>query len=291
MKRTAAGLAAAGLLVAMTGSGAAAGSDPQPGFGPSPTGCPTFWEVDGGSLGQDVTSPAGLLGTSQLHVTGYGFAVDGDDLTATIRVADMQRSVAPGTNGSEWRVVLGPVWFQADYYLLSDSFTFTSGKTGGGEIPVAGTVVLGPGGGLRFRVKMADLGLEPPLEVGPTRASAYTEMSVTGRGTAVRWSQATGPATVPLVRCPGLTFGAEASPGAGEVVAYGLTLPMTGGHPIEVQALDGTGGWRTIATGASADDGSFGISATMPRGPATLRGVVTTPAGIAISAPVDVEVP
>ncbi len=281
-------LLAAGALT-VPGPAAAGATEPQPGFGPSSTGCPTFWEVDGGPQGLDISSPAGLVGTSQLHVTGFGFAVDGGDLTATIRVADMQRSVAPGTNESEWRVVFGALWFQADYYLLSDSFSFTSGKTGGGTIPVAGTIVLGPGGGIRFRVKMADVGLELPFEAGPTRASTYTEMSVMGRGTAVRWSYALGPGLVPLVRCPGLSF--EASPGPGEVVIRGLTLPMTEGQPIEVQALDDTHGWRTIATGTSADDGSFEITRTMPRGAASLRGVVTTPAGIATSVPVDVEVP
>jgi hypothetical protein len=285
---------ATALIVAT--SGTASASDVEPGFGPSATGCPTFWEVDGGSTGPDIDPPVGPFGTSQIHVTGFGFSVDGETITATIRVADMRPRVAPGFNQSWWSAGFGSKSFLATYDLLTGLFTFTwidlDMRTSG---PATGSVVPGPGGGVRITAKMADLGIGPYYEADATRVLAGPRIvaEVPGHayigGPAPTWSRADGPELVPLVACPGLSFSVRLDPRhEGGVVANGITLPKVGGQPVELQLLS-DGEWTTIATGTTDQDGAFEITGTLPPDPATVRGTVTTAAGIGTSAPVDID--
>jgi hypothetical protein len=284
-------------------SGAAGATDVEPWFAPSATGCPTFWEVDGGAgpLGiqsGDIDPSAGPLGTAQLHVTGFGFAVDGDDITATIRVVDMQRRVVPGSNRSYWFAGFGSKFLDADYDLVSDSFIFRwidlDTRTSG---PATGSVVPGPGGGLLITAKMADLGIGPGYEADTTRAFAGWQVALevpgaVGAYPASSWSSAVGPELVPLVPCPGLSLRARLDPRIkGGVVATGITLPKVGGQPVQLQLLDSTEGWTTIATGTSGEDGAFEITGTAPSGSVSLRGVVSAAAGVGTSTPVQLKVP
>ncbi len=263
------------------------------GFAASPTGCPTFWEVDGGTLGggNDVDPPVGPFGTSPLHITGLGFSVDGDEFTATIRVADMRLQVAPGSTGSRWSASFGPWRFTADYDVLFATFTYFW-EHGTASGPATGSIVPGAGGGLTITAKLADLQIPPNFEVDTTEAAARIRFgSPDTPNVHVRWSRAIGPEFVPLVPCPGLTLSATLDPRVAQrVVVGGVTLPQAPGQQIELQMLDDTE-WTTIASGTSKDNGTFEIASTLPQGAVSLRGVVTTAAGVGTSAPIELEVP
>lgn len=293
-KRTITMLIAGALVVA--GVGVAHAADPKTGFDSSPTGCPTFWEVDGRPQGGDINPPVGPLGTAQLHVTGFGFDVQGEDFTVTIRVVDMQRRVAPGTNKSLWIASFGEpqapaLLFVAEYDLISNSFAFYWNRpfSGNPNSAARGNVALGPGGGVSITTTLAELGVGSHFIAEETRATGSALGTFGGAFYGVPWSNARGPDSVPLVPCPGVALSAQPRVTQG-VIAGGFTLPKAGGQSIELQLLEGTE-WTTVAEGTTDNDGGFGMTATVPRGTVTLRGVVTTPAGIGTSAPLELQIP
>ena len=288
-KQSAALVAAAAFVLATAGMARA--GDTAVGPGTSATGCPAFWDMQTASRGPNVDPPVGPYGTSQLHITGYGVEVQGDALTVTIRVADMQRRVQPGTDASVWWAQMDNLRIGAQYILASDRFTFTAFN--GIHGPVTGTVIPGPGGGIRITTSLSALEMEPGVVIGSTQVGGRSWKQVGDPQVSFPWSAGYTPPEIPLVPCPGLTMSADlARPGERVVAVNGVTLPKSAGQPVELQLLDGAD-WRTVGSGTTAAGGTFAFEAVLPGpgGKVSLRGAVKTPAGVGTSAPIELSLP
>jgi hypothetical protein len=253
----------------------------------------------------EFTGP-GPFGNTNLHVTGVGLDTDGQTLTGTIRVLDMERQVTPGFTNALWTLgfdsrstkgIVTKVILSAYYDLASDSFVYWAQESGNPPLPVTGAVVLGAGGGLILSVKLSDLRASPghpQIEVGRilenvrVSADAYTHYfymaNDPGGGITASHSSASGPVQWPLVPCPGAAL-SSVDAGKGWVEAVGLILPARE-DGVTLQSKSPDGGWTDVATSSTDETGAFHLVwETAAPGSHTVRAIAQTQAGEAVSAP------
>ncbi len=259
------------------------------GLGPSPTGCPAFWNLQNtagtltGSLEIDDVGP---FGNTNLRLSGAGMELRDGALTATIRVKDMRRQVTPGFTQSGWQLgfFMQPgnrfVTMTGLYHLASDAFTFHA-RSGGNLVAATGEVLPGPDGGVRVTVPVESLGVEADTTVaadGYVKTFAllhYVHMAnpESGISTDHHWSKL--PTPIPVAACPGAVI-EDAHPLVGGAQVTGLTLPLRAGNEVTVERFM-AGGWEPVGSSNTDEDGWFLVRATLPAGPSTIRVRVDTP--------------
>jgi hypothetical protein len=276
-----------------------AGAAPQPAFGPSETGCPSFFPA--AANGPDVDAgQVGPFGTSQQHMTGMGVAADAEGLTVSLQVQDMRRQAAPGFRWTYWEIFFGidgqsrGKQLEIYYDALLDDFTWWAGRFNGTfdyKKAVDGTVVTGPGGGVAITVPFGALGLESGIEPGDVLTNFEAESGsfisyiymrppdyLSGTYPSGIYTQdwrLDGPDSFVVMPCPGITVEARDLGNARGARLTGGALPAEAGQPISVEQQTQTG-WTEVGTGTTGDFGQIFLDVLLPPGTVTLRATVTT---------------
>jgi hypothetical protein len=308
--RTAALLAGLATLLA-TGIAAPSGAAPQPAFGSSPSGCPSFFSATPNAPDLD-PGQVGPFGTSQQQLKGIGLAADDQGLTVSLQVENMRRQAAPGHRWTYWEVFFdieggGDKQLEIYYDAVLDQFTWWAGRGNGTfdyKLAVTGTVVPGLGGGVAIAVPFTKLGMEPGIKLGDTltniraesgdfisyiymRPPDYLGGTYPSGIYAPQWT-IEGPDSFLLMPCPGISIKARDLGNARGARVTGGVLPAEAGQALRIEQETATG-WQEIAAGATGDLGGILIDALLPPGTVTVRARVTTrELGEVISGPVTV---
>lgn len=290
-----------------------AGASPEPAFGPSETGCPSFFAAT--AEGPDIDpGQVGPFGTSQQHLTGMGIVADAEALTVSLRVEDMRRQAAPGYRWTYWEVFFGiegqnrGKQLEIYYDAIQDDFSWWAGRFSGTfeyKTATSGTILPGPGGGVAITVPFGALGLETGIEPGDVLTNLSAEAGdfvsyaymrppdyLTGTypsGVYVPQWELDGPESFPVLPCPGVAVEGR-DLGNFRARLDGGALPAEDGQPVRIEQ-ETAEGWTEVAQGVTGDLGRFSLVVPVAPGPATLRATVETRMlGEVTSAPVTVTI-
>ena len=275
---------------------APAGAAPIPAF--PGDGCPSY----NGSGAYTMTPDAEQLEQRNQEILGVGLAADGTDLTATVQVADMSKTVNPGFRWGYWQVFFstggGLRTLHAYYDHLHGTFSYWAFLGSTKPTRLEGSEKMGPGGGVSITIPLAALNLRRGDTITNVRAESgdfvsYVYMdtnNLTGTWPSGIYTQQWGkPAhsVFPILECPGVLLQAR-DRGNSAVTLSGYVLPQVSQDVVVERLVDGA--WQPLVRLRSASTGGFAGSSPIPAGTSTLRAVVSTPSGVHEGAAVQVTI-
>lgn len=285
------------LVLAPTPSAALAGE----------AGCPFTWSAPATdpALLDRVPVPdveAGPFDGVQQRLQSVSFEIEPDGRYAIgVGVEEMRRATRAGMRWTYWEVQFDVSTRLGDntgtivrifYDILLDEFTTFASVSNYSARP-EGTVEAreGKGGGVTVRYKLSDLQLQrgnklvdvtvdagdfvsfpSTTEPGSPRTTPYGYYSPRVR--------MAGPPSLPVLRCPDLTFTArDLGFGRGATLSGDV---MPAGSRVVLEALDGVG-WGALGEVKSGSTGAYSFTAPLPPGQHTVRSVATTLSGTTVT--------